>query len=138
VVFQLLVYPVIEPRMDSDSYAANGSGLLLTADTMAWFWESYLGPDGDRDDPLVAPLRSGDFSGLPPALVITAEYDPLRDEGEAYAGALSAAGVAVRIKRVDGQVHAFFARPGVFGVEASEAVEEAGAALRAAFDSARR
>jgi acetyl esterase len=135
VVFQLLIYPVIDPLMDTGSYRENGSGFLLTASTMRWFWECYLGPDGDPADPYVSPLRIADLSGLPPALVITAEYDPLRDEGEAYAAALGAAGVPADVRRVEGQVHAFFARPGVFGNEAAQAVEDAGAALRSAFGS---
>jgi acetyl esterase len=135
VAFQLLVYPVIDPGMDTRSYQENASGYLLTAETMRWFWQCYLGPDGDPSDPGVAPLRAADLSGLPPALVITAEYDPLRDEGEAYATALAAAGVAARSHRVEGQVHAFFARPSVFGEQAAQAVDEAATALRAAFSS---
>ena len=133
VAFQLLVVPCVDPGMSSPSYAANGVGLFLQASTMRWFWESYLGDDGDAASPYAAPLRAGDLRGLPAALVITAEYDPLRDEGEAYGAALAAAGVPCVCRRYEGQVHTFFARPNVFGPEGAEAVELAAGALRAAF-----
>jgi acetyl esterase len=133
LVLQVLVVPCLDARMESPSVAANGTGLFLQASTMRWFWDCYLGRDADGDNPYAAPARAGDLRGLPPALVITAEYDPLRDEGEAYAAALSAAGVACESRRFAGQVHTFFARPNVFGPEGAEAVATAGAALRAAF-----
>ncbi|HWW55037.1 MAG TPA: alpha/beta hydrolase [Acidimicrobiales bacterium] len=133
IAFQLLVVPCVDARMQTKSISANGSGLFLTASTMRWFWDSYLGPDGDGSHHYASPLRSLDFTRLPPALVITAEYDPLRDEGEAYAAAMAEAGVAAILRRYDGQVHPFFGRPAVFGPEAADAVAVAGAALRAAF-----
>ena len=83
--FQLLVYPVTDHDYGTDSYRDNADGYLLTRDGMVWFWDHYLGPDGDGSHPHASPLRAEDLSGLPPAHVITAEYDPLRDEGEAYA-----------------------------------------------------
>jgi acetyl esterase len=132
VTFQLLVYPVVDVAQDTPSHRDNADGYLLTASLMRWFWECYLGPDGDGADPYASPARAGSLSGLPPALVVTAEYDPLRDEGEAYAAALSAAGVPTRVHRYDGQVHGFFANP-AYGPLALRALDEAAAALRDAF-----
>lgn len=133
VVFQLLVVPCLDSRMQTESVSSNATGLFLTANAMRWFWDCYLGPDGDGAHPYASPLRAADLSGLPPALVITAEYDPLRDEGEAYAAALSEAGVATISRRYDGQVHTFFGRPTMFGPEGADAIATAAAALRAAF-----
>ena len=133
IVFQLLVVPCVDSRMQTKSIAANATGLFLTASAMSWFWDCYLGPDGDGSQPYASPLRALDLTGLPSALVITAEHDPLRDEGEAYAAALAAARVAATLRRYDGQVHAFFARPTVFGPEGADAVATAAAALRTAF-----
>jgi acetyl esterase len=71
-------------------------------------WDWYLGPDGDRDDAFAAIDRAADLTGLPPALVLTAEYDPLRDEGERYGALLAAAGVDTTVSRYDGMIHGFF------------------------------
>ena len=107
VYFQLLVYPVTDPTGSYPSTAENGQGYFLEAATMEWFLHHYM--DGaDTSDVRVSPLRATDLSGLPPAFVVTAEFDPLRDEGEAYAEALSAAGVAVERIRYDGMIHGFF------------------------------
>jgi acetyl esterase len=128
--FQLLVYPGTDGRMSYPSIRENGEGMLLTASTLRWFWANYL--DGhDPEDPLVSPVYASDLAGLPPALVVTGEYDPLRDEGEAYAERLRQAGVDATTSRYDGQIHGFFALTSV--IEAGrKAVDEAGAALRAA------
>jgi acetyl esterase len=88
---------------------------------MRWFWDHYLGPDGDGPHHYASPNRASDLSGLPPAVVITAEFDPLRDEGEAYAEALQAAGVPVVARRYDGMIHGFVSMPMVFP-EADDAV----------------
>jgi len=130
---QLLVYPVTDHGFDTPSYAENADGYLLTRAMMQWFWNHYLGSDDDGADPLASPLRAGDLSGLPRAFVLTAEFDPLRDEGEAYASRLEDAGVAVKLKRYDGQIHAFFQMLGVFPA-AAEAVADAAAELRSAFE----
>lgn len=128
--FQLLVYPVTDMTQSHPSMAENADGYLLTRDTMEWFRQQYIG-DGDRADPSVSPLHAPDLSGLPPALVVTAEFDPLRDEGEAYAARLQEAGVPTTLMRFDGQVHGFFAMPSLLD-DAKVALDAAGAALRAA------
>jgi acetyl esterase len=86
----------------------NAEGLFLTGDDMTWFRSLYVG-EAPLDDPRASPLLAADLSGLAPAIVITAEFDPLRDDGEAYADALADAGVSVRRRRFDGLIHGFFA-----------------------------
>lgn len=108
VRFQLLVYPVTDARFDTPSYRDNGTGHLLTRDTMMWFWDLYVPNALDRTHELASPLRADSLASLPPALVLTAEYDPLRDEGEAYANALISAGVEVTQTRYAGLIHGFF------------------------------
>jgi len=129
---QLLVYPVTDHSYDTVSYKENGEGYLLTKDMMVWFWDHYLNSAADSDNPLVSPLRARDLSGLPPARVFTAEFDPLRDEGEAFAARLAAAGVPVTHTRYDGQIHGFWTMVAVMPA-ASKAADEAGQALRDAF-----
>ncbi|NDC27102.1 MAG: alpha/beta hydrolase, partial [Actinobacteria bacterium] len=109
--FQLLVYPVTDGHSTTQSYFDNASGYFLTADSMRWFFEHYTG--GDRSaisDPRLSPLLASDehLAATPPAAVITAEYDPLRDEGEQYATRLAALGVPTSLTRFHGQIHAFF------------------------------
>ena len=103
IVGQLLVTPVTDGSMSTPSYEENGLGYVLTAPLMQWFWDHYADP-ADRSDPKASPLR-GDLSNLPPAVIVTAEFDPLRDEGTAYAEALAAAGVPVRRLEGRGQIH---------------------------------
>lgn len=119
--FQLLVYPVTDCTMTSTSYVENAEGYLLTADSMDWFIGHYLSGGADAKEPRVSPLFADDLRGLAPALVITAEFDPLRDEGEAYADRLKEAGNDVTARRFDGQIHGFFAMGGVIPT-ANEAV----------------
>ena len=108
IAFQLLVYPATDGRLQTASYRDNAEGYLLTAASMRWFWDHYAPNDHERLAPYASPLLAPDLSNLPPALVMTAEYDPLRDEGEAYADALAAAGVAVEKVCYDGFIHGFF------------------------------
>ena len=129
--FQLLVYPVTCGRMDSPSIHENADGYLLTRDAMVWFWDHYAPAPADREQPYAAPLRAADLSGLPPALVITAEFDPLRDEGEAYARRLQASGVPTTLHRYDGQIHGFLTM-GALIDQGHAALAESAAALRAA------
>jgi acetyl esterase len=128
---QLLVYPVTDATFDTPSYRENATGYFLETDGMRWFWNHYLTGDADRTNPLASPLR-GDLRGLPPALVITAEYDPLRDEGEAYAARLREADVPVTLTRYHGMIHGFFGM-GALLDQGKAAIREAAAALRAAF-----
>jgi acetyl esterase len=133
LVMQVLFYPVTDLRsMDTPSYLENADGYFLTRADMLWFREQYLTSLQERASPLCSPLASTDLAGLPPALVITAEYDPLRDEGEAYARALEAAGVKVVLQRYDGMIHAFTSMyPFIERGRAS--IEQAAAELRAVF-----
>lgn len=128
---QVLVYPVTDHYFGTASYDENADGYLLTQDMMRWFWDHYLVDESQGEDPLASPLRASDLSGLPPAYVITAEFDPLRDEGEAFAARLAADGVTVTHKRYDGHIHAFWQMPGVFPTAAT-AAEDVAAALKAA------
>jgi acetyl esterase len=128
---QVLVYPVCDAARDTASYAENREGYLLSARDMAWFWDCYLGPDGDPADPFASPLRAADLGGLPPALVLTAEYDPLRDEGEAYARRLDGFDVPVEAHRFEHMIHGFLGMEALVP-EADEAMARAGAFLRAA------
>ncbi|HEX6469322.1 MAG TPA: alpha/beta hydrolase [Streptosporangiaceae bacterium] len=128
---QLLVYPVTDAAMDTQSYKDFAREYGLDADVMAWFIDMYAA-GGDRTDPRLAPLRATDLSGTAPATVITAECDVLRDEGEAYAARLAAAGVDVALRRFDGVVHSFFVLPEIFDA-AGEARDWAVGRLRAAF-----
>ncbi|MDP9869994.1 MULTISPECIES: alpha/beta hydrolase [Streptosporangium] len=126
---QVLVYPVTDVAMDTPSYRDYATGFGLAAHEMAWFVEQY---GGDPADPALAPVRLADKAGLAPATVITAEFDPLRDEGETYAAQLAAAGVPVEVRRYEGAIHGFFGLPGFFD-QAAEARDYVAARLGEAF-----
>jgi acetyl esterase len=132
LVQQVLVYPVIERNFGTPSYRDNGQGYWLTRETMEWFWGLYLRDEADATDPRAAPILARSLAGLPPALVITAEFDPLRDEGEAYAQRLADAGVPTARTRYNGLIHGFFGRPTEID-KAKEAVAQVASALKAAF-----
>lgn len=108
--WQLLVYPITDCDLDTRSYRDNATGYLLTRAAMEWFWEHYIPDPAARRHPHASPLRASALSGLPPAYVITAGYDPLRDEGESYARRLEEAGVRARVDRYDGMLHGFLRR----------------------------
>jgi acetyl esterase len=129
---QLLIYPVTHHAFDTASYRENAEGYFLTRGMMEWFWNHYLEKPEHGQDPLASPLVAKDVSGVAPATVITAEFDPLRDEGEAYAERLRRAGVPVELQRYDGMFHGFFAMTEMLD-PAREAVEFAATRLRAAF-----
>ena len=110
-VFQLLVYPATDMRMLDPSHLENAVGYVLTAESLAWFLGHYLqGDESKKSDPLYSPILSSDelLKKSPPTLVIVAEFDPLRDEGEAYAARLSAAGVPTSVVHFNGQIHTFW------------------------------
>jgi acetyl esterase len=133
LIHQLLLYPVTDCTRDTASYREHGDGYFLTADLMDWFQAEYLGGGGDPGDWRASPLRAADLSGLPPAYVVTGEYDPLRDEGEAYAARLLEAGGTATVARYDGQIHAFAANLAGVMDEGRRAVEDAGRHLRTVF-----
>ena len=133
IVFQLMLYPVTDvTSLDTASYRENGVGFFLTTASMDWYRPQYLSDLSEASHPYASPLRAADLTGLPPALVITAEHDPLRDEGEAYAARLRDAGVPATATRYDGVFHGFFAL-GTLLDAATQAHEESYAALREAF-----
>lgn len=107
VAFQLLHVPVLDHDFETQSYRANATGFGLTRSGMRWFWDHYVPDPKLRDEPYASPLRATDLSGLPRAHIVTAECDPLRDEGEAYAKRLQGAGVAATYVEYPGMVHGF-------------------------------
>jgi acetyl esterase len=107
IAYQLLIYPPTDMTANFPSKHTNGTGYFLTSDDMVWFVNHYIRDEADKLNPLGSPLLARDQSGLPPAIVVTAEFDPLRDEGEAYAEKLRQAGVPVKLRRYDGMIHGF-------------------------------
>jgi len=132
LVFQLLVYPVTQRDYTTSSYQSYAEGYLLSRDSMRWYWDHYLHHPADASNPYAAPLLAQDLRGLPPALVITAECDPLCDEGAAYARRLREAGVSTTYSCYDGMIHGFFGMPAVLD-KGKQAIAEASAALQRAF-----
>jgi len=130
LALQVLIYPVIDHDLDSAGYRQHGSGLNLTRAKMEWYWRQYLGR-GDSADPDASPIRAASHTGVAPALVQTAEYDPLAHEGEEYARTLRDAGVPVRATRYEGQIHGFVRLAALCGAAAADAIEEIAVALRA-------
>ena len=126
---QLLVYPNTDYLSDTPSLRENTDPYLFNRTSVGWYWGHYLADPADGSNPLASPLRADDLSGLPPALVVTAEYDPLRDQAEEYAAALAKAGVPVTASRYDGMVHGFFCMSGELAV-GRRALAEAAAFLR--------
>ncbi len=110
LALQVLVYPVTDSDLDSESYTRLATGLNLTRAKMAWYWAQYLG-GAEGSSPEASPLRAPDLAGVAPALVQTAEHDPLLSEGEAYAARLAEAGVPVTLTRYDGVIHGFIRMP---------------------------
>jgi acetyl esterase len=134
LVLQHLIYPVIDSRMSTASYDENAEGYGLTRDAMRWYWDVYVPDLEQREHPYASPIHAADLSSLPPACVLTAEFDPLRDEGEAYAAAMKAAGVPVTLKRYDGLIHGFMSNHNEFDA-AKLALIETAAQLHAMFST---
>jgi acetyl esterase len=133
-VYQVLLYPVTDFNLDTASYIRNAEGYMLTREAMRFYWRLYLaGADGTVAG--ASPLRGENFAGLPPALVITAEFDPLLDEGRAYADKLRAAGVPVTYSEYAGMVHGFMTSAGVLD-QGKRAIGEMAVALETAFGAA--
>ena len=131
ILLQVMLYPVTDHNFATMSYQQNAEGYLLTREAMVWFWNHYLRNATDGGSPVASPLR-GDLANLPPAFVVTAEFDPLRDEGEAYAKKLEQAGGQVTLKRYDGMIHGFFGLATVLD-QGRQGIADAAAALRATF-----
>jgi len=136
LVFQLLVYPVTDYDDNRPSLEEN-EGYLLTRKVMQYFWEHYVASPEQGRHSYASPINAEDLAGLPPAMVITAECDPLRDQGEAYARRLQEAGVPVMLKRYAGAIHVFFQMGAVID-SGREAVADAASALRNAFAASMR
>jgi acetyl esterase/lipase len=135
LALQVLFCPVMDMAAETASRAAFAEGYFLNRATFDWMLQQYCPPNFDPKDPRLSPLRAAGFSGLPPAHVLTAEYDPLRDEGEAYAQRLRDAGVAVRYTCHAGLIHHFYGMAGAIPA-ARAAVEAAAAAMREALAAA--
>lgn len=130
--FQLLIYPAVDANREQAAYPSwkdNGQGYFLDQELCRWFLENYVPPGQDLNDPLLSPLRSADFSGLAPALVVTAGFDPLRDEGAAYAQKLQNAGVVTEYRCYENTIHGFISM-GRFIPLAVEALQFCGRRLR--------
>jgi len=131
IAFQLLVYPVTDYDDNRPSVQEFAQGYFLTKPMLDYFWGHYLARPEDGRHPHASPMKAESLAGLPPAMVITAECDPIRDQGEAYAQRLRESGVPVSLKRYEGAIHVFFNLAGVID-SGKQAIQDAGAALKAA------
>jgi acetyl esterase/lipase len=134
-VFKLLVYPVLDCNVESDSYQEHAQAAPLNREMMKWFIGHYLSQDSDAENPYASPLRAKSFEKLPPALIVTADIDPLRSEAQAYAIKLRDAGVRMEYVNVEGVTHEFFGMGNVVD-KANATMRKACDALSAAFDRA--
>ena len=133
VVHQLMICPATSGAMDTESYLTRAEGFGLTADTMEWFWNHYDPSGQSREEPYASPIDAPDLSNLPDAHIITADYDPLRDEGIEYAEMLESNGVNVITTNYAGQIHTFVRETDIFPA-GREALEEAANVLRKKFE----
>jgi acetyl esterase len=132
LALQALIYPAVSDYTGTASYHENDTGFGLSRDAMIFFWRSYLGTAADGGEPYASPLRAADLKGVARALVITAQYDPLRDDGLAYAARLSRAGVAVRTTNYLDMNHGFVLSAAAYD-SAKKALDEVTGELRAAW-----
>lgn len=130
IAYQVLIYPITDCDFDRESYVKNGNGYFLTLEEMRWFWNHYLASAEQMSEPYASPLLAASLENLPPALVLTAEYDPLCDEGKDYAQALEAAGNRVTFRQYDGMIHAFMRRFQQFDT-AHDAIRDVASELKA-------
>jgi acetyl esterase len=128
LALQTLIYPVLDSRMATASYAEHAEAPVLGAAQMGWYWDQYAGSGAARENPYASPAHARDLAGLPPAVVVTADHDPLRTEAEEYAARLAQAGVAVQITRYDGQLHSFMRLLGVVS-DAERALDDTARAM---------
>jgi acetyl esterase len=136
IALQVLIYPVADSDLDRRSYLEyDGEDLILNRRDMIWYWDHYTPDPATRVNPYAAPLRAASLAGLPPAYLVTAEHDPLRDEGFAYAERLRESRVPVEHRHFGSQIHAFFTFTGVLD-DADKAVSDAASAIRSAVDMA--
>jgi acetyl esterase len=136
ITLQVLVYPVTDSDLDRRSYREyDGTEFIVNRRDMAWFWDHYAPDRAARVNPDASPLRASDLSGLPAAYIVTAEHDPLRDEGFAYAERLRDSRVPAEHRHYGSQIHGFFSFTGLLD-DADKAVTDAGAAIRSAVESA--
>jgi acetyl esterase len=131
LLLQMLIYPVTNCDFGTVSYRENATGYVLTTEDMRWFWRHYLAREEQGREPFASPLRAGSLADLPPALVLTAGCDPLRDEGEAYAARLRDAGVPVNLVQYPGMFHGFIRMTRILD-QAKAALDEMAGALRKA------
>lgn len=130
LAYQVLIYPVTDHDFSRGSYQEHGdSGLFVGRADMEWYWDHYTKDEGERNSPEASPIRTESLAGLPPALILIDEFDPLRDEGRAYVERLEAAGVPVTVDYVADQLHGFFVMVNVME-SADQAVERVGAAVK--------
>lgn len=134
LALQVLIYPITDCDLARPSYIRNARDYMLTRDLMAWFWKHYAPSDTEARRPEASPLRAGSLADLPPALVLTAEFDPLLDEGRAYAERLREAGVPVTYREYAGMIHGFFRMTGQLD-RARDALDQVSDAIRRAFAS---
>jgi acetyl esterase len=137
LALQALIYPVTDHPESASSYGHVADETPLNGELMWWFWSQYLSDASRAGEPDCSPLRAADLSGLPPALILTAEYDPLRAEGEAYGARLRDAGVPATVHRYEGLIHGFIRMPGVLD-RASRAIDEVADAIADALAPERR
>ena len=129
LALQVLIYPALDPSLREKSFTTLATGYGLTRDDMRFFWDTYLRSAGDAINPYAAPITATDLGGIAPAFVLTAEYDPLVDEGERYARRLQEAGVDVELRRWEGMIHGFVSYLGAVDA-AREAIDTCARALR--------
>lgn len=132
IALQVLAYPITDFNFETESYRLFAEGFFLTRADMLWYWDQYAPKIEDRRHPWASPMRAEDLSGLPPALVITAGHDVLRDEGESYARKMKDSGVAVRLSRYEGMIHGFLRRYHAFD-QGRVAIGEIASELRRTF-----